>query len=131
MQDSIFTKIVKGELPCHRVYEDENTLAFLDIYSSVEGKTLVIPKRQVDQFIDLSDEDYDALWRSVKKVAARLREVTGKDRVGVFVEGVEVPHAHVHLIPFDDGEDLAAKATAKQEPNHEALEKAAEKLKIS
>ena len=108
MEDSIFTKIIKGDVPAAKVYEDDATIAFLTIQPVREGHTLVVPKAQVDQYIDLSDEDYDAMWRTVKKVAARLRDVTGKERVGVVIKGVDVPHAHVHLIPFNKGESLKA-----------------------
>lgn len=105
-EPSIFTKIVTGELPSHKVYEDESTLAFLNITPSHPGHTLVIPKKQVDQYIDLDDETYEQLWRTVKKVASRLRDVMGTERVGVVISGVDVPHAHVHLIPFDKGQLL-------------------------
>ena len=98
--------IIKGEIPCHKIYEDEKTLAFLTIEPVREGHTLVIPKVQVDQFIDVPDEDYEAVWRTVKKVAARIRDVTGKERVGIVVKGIDVPHFHAHLIPFDAGESL-------------------------
>jgi histidine triad (HIT) family protein len=108
MEDSIFTKIIKGEVPAHKVYEDDKTIAFLTIQPVREGHTLVVPKVQVDQYIDLPDEDYDALWRTVKKVAAHIRDITGKERVGVVIKGIDVPHAHVHLIPFNRGESLKA-----------------------
>jgi len=108
MEESVFTKIIKGEIPAHKLYEDEKTVAFLTIQPVREGHTLVVPKVQVDQYIDLPDEDYDALWRTVKRVAARLREVTGKERIGVVIKGIDVPHAHVHLIPFNKGESLKA-----------------------
>lgn len=129
MEESIFTKIIKGEIPSHKIYEDEKTIAFLTIQPVREGHTLVVPKVQVDQYIDLPDEDYDALWRTVKKVAARLREVTGKERIGVVIKGIDVPHAHVHLIPFNKGESLKADG----EPgviSDEVLAPVAEKLRI-
>lgn len=132
MDDSVFTKIIKGELPCHKVYEDELTLALLDIYSPVEAKTLVISKKQVDHFVDLPDEDYLAVWQTVKKVSLRLKEVTGKDRVGVMVEGTDVPHTHIHLIPFDAEEDFLSKSSKSiQDPDHDKLSKIAEKLRFS
>ncbi len=106
MQDSVFTKIIKGEIPCHKVYEDDKTLAFMTIEPARDGHTLVISKRQVDQYIDLPDEDYEAVWRTVKKVAQRIRDVMGKERVGIVVKGIDVPHFHVNLIPFDSGESL-------------------------
>ncbi|MBP5634209.1 HIT domain-containing protein [Candidatus Saccharibacteria bacterium] len=98
---SIFSKIVAGEIPCYKVYEDEKTLAFLDINPESKGHTLVIPKVEVDKIYELSDEDYHALWASVKKVAARLEEVSGR-RTLMKVIGTDVPHAHVHLMPYDE-----------------------------
>lgn len=98
---SIFSKIVAGEIPCYKVYEDEKTLAFLDINPESKGHTLVIPKCEVDKIYELSDEDYHALWASVKKVAARLEEVSGR-RTLMKVIGTDVPHAHVHLMPYDE-----------------------------
>lgn len=129
MAESVFTKIINGEIPSYKVYEDELTLAFLTIEPVREGHTLVIPKKQIDQYIDLPDEDYFALWASVKIVSARIREVTGKERVGVVIKGLEVPHAHVHLIPFDKGEPLKADHEGDfGEPDHQALAKMAKKL---
>ena len=125
---SIFTKIIKGEIPCHKIYEDEKTIAFLTIGPVREGHTLVVPKVQVDQYIDLPNEDYDALWKTVKLVAKRIRLVTEKERVGVVIKGVDVPHVHVHLIPFDTGESLKADDIIEDEPDHEALAAIAEKL---
>ncbi len=98
---SIFSKIVAGEIPCYKVYEDEKTLAFLDINPESKGHTLVIPKVEVDKIYELSDEDYYALWASVKKVAARLEGVSGR-RTLMKVIGTDVPHAHVHLMPYDE-----------------------------
>lgn len=127
MEDSIFTKIIKGEIPADKVYEDEKTLAFMTISPVREGHTLVVPKVQVNQFIDVPDEDYEAVWRTVKKVAARIREVTNKERVGIVVKGIEVPHFHVHLIPFDVGESLGSGVGGDVAPP-EALAAIAEKL---
>lgn len=110
MQDSIFTKIIKGEIPCYKLYEDELTIAFLDIDPTRYGHTLVVPKVQVDQYIDLSDADYAALWTTVKKVATKLRNDLRTDRVGIVVKGVDVPHAHVHLLPFNEGQHLSKDA---------------------
>lgn len=101
MADSIFSKIIRGEVPAEKVYEDENNVAFLTIQPIQPGHTLVVPKKQIDHLWDLPDEDYQSLMEASKKVANRLREVIGKKRVGVKVEGFEVAHAHVHLIPMD------------------------------
>jgi histidine triad (HIT) family protein len=98
---SIFTKIISGEIPSYKIYEDEKTYAFLDINPETKGHTLVVPKVEVDKIYELSDEDYQALWAAVKKVAAHMEEVTGR-RVVMKVVGTDVPHAHVHLMPMDE-----------------------------
>ncbi|MBQ6130608.1 HIT domain-containing protein [Candidatus Saccharibacteria bacterium] len=97
---SVFDKIVKGEIPCYKIYEDEKNLAFLDIHPESRGHVLVIPKVEVDKIYELSDEDYDSLFRAVKKVAKRMGEVLGQ-RTLMKVVGTDVPHAHVHLMPLD------------------------------
>ena len=96
---TIFSRIIAGEIPSHRVSEDDWTFAFLDIRPSTEGHTLVIPRVEVDHLFDLDDGDYEAVWRTARRIAPALREVTGAPRVAVIVAGFEVPHAHVHLIP--------------------------------
>jgi len=97
---SIFSKIVAGEVPCYKIYEDEKTLAFLDIHPESRGHTLVIPKVEVDKVYDLDKEDYEALWATVKKLAKHMDEVLGT-RTLMKVVGTDVPHAHVHLMPLD------------------------------
>lgn len=106
MQDSIFTRIIKGEIPAHKVYEDEHTFAFLSINPIHPGHTLVIPKQQVDKLWDLPDDVYQAVMATSKKVANRIQEVLQPARVGVHVAGTEVPHAHVHLFPFSGEGDF-------------------------
>lgn len=98
---SIFSKIIAGEIPSYKIYEDEKTFAFLDINPESKGHTLVVPKVEVDKIYELSDEDYHALWAAVKKVAARIEEVSGR-RTLMKVIGTDVPHAHVHLMPMDE-----------------------------
>ena len=98
--DNVFSKIIRGEIPCYKIYEDEKNLAFLDIAPESRGHTLVIPKAEVDKVYELSDEDYDSLFQAVKKVAQRIEKVMGA-RVVVKVVGTDVPHAHVHLMPLD------------------------------
>lgn len=105
MEESIFTKIIKGEVPCYKVYEDDKTFAFLDINPLSDGHVLVAPKKQVDKFYELDDDDYRALFDTVKKVARRIQDVLGV-RAGIVVEGLEVPHAHVHVVPMYDREVL-------------------------
>lgn len=94
MEESIFTKIIKGEIPCYKVYEDELTFAFLDNNPLSDGHVLVVPKKQVDKIYNLSDEDYTAVFNTARKVAQRIEQVFGV-RAGYVVEGLEVPHAHV------------------------------------
>lgn len=98
---SIFTEIINGEIPSYKIYEDEKTLAFLDINPEVKGHTLVVPKVEVDKIYELDDENWVALWATVKKVARHMEEVTGR-RVVMKVVGTDVPHAHVHLTPIDE-----------------------------
>lgn len=126
MADSIFTKIIKGEVPCHRVYEDELTLVFLDIHPVQPGHTLVIPKRPVEFVWDLAPSDYQALMATSQKVARRLRQVLGVKYIGAKIIGEEVPHAHVHLIPFDSVAEYNARPAL--EPNHTALSQMAARL---
>ncbi|MES2630755.1 MAG: HIT domain-containing protein [Patescibacteria group bacterium] len=130
MQDSIFTKIIKGEIPSHKIYEDEKTLAFLNIYPSVEGHTLVIPKTQVAYLWDLSEEDYIAVVDTAKKVALRLKGVLKTPYIGEKVVGLDIPHAHVHLIPFSTEAEYDAHGTT-DEPDHQALSALAERLRFS
>ncbi|HLA67161.1 MAG TPA: HIT family protein [Acidimicrobiia bacterium] len=96
---SLFTRIIAGDIPSHRVYEDEHTYAFLDINPRQEGHALVVPKREVDYLFDLPDEDYQAVWAASQTVATALKAATGCARVVVLVVGYEIAHAHVHLIP--------------------------------
>lgn len=130
MQDSVFTKIIKGEIPSHKVYEDEKTLAFMDINPIQPGMVLVVPKVQVDHFMDLDDQDYQALMATVKKVARKIREVFPDKRVAVHIEGLDVPHAHVKLFPFASAQEFRALPNTATEPNHPVLAQMAEKLKV-
>lgn len=131
MEDSIFTKIIKGEIPAYKVYEDEHTFAFLDIHPLTEGHVLVIPKKQVEYIWDLEADDYQALMATVQKVGKHLREVLEAPYVGVEVVGVDVPHAHVHVVPFATSKELHRSGPVPDEPDHAALEKAQEKVKLS
>lgn len=103
---SIFSKIIAGEIPCYRIAEDEKHLAFLDINPNAEGHTLCIPKIEVDQLFDLSKEDYAALMLFSRKVAQALKKTVPCQRIAMSVIGLEVPHAHVHLIPLNAMEDV-------------------------
>jgi histidine triad (HIT) family protein len=106
--DTLFAKIVRGEIPCHKVWEDERHLAFLDIRPLLPGHTLVIPKQGVDYLFDLEPEPYGALMQAVRTVARLLKERTQCKRVVEIVLGYEVAHAHVHLIPSHSMEGLPA-----------------------
>src|SRR5579863_2855836 len=101
MNDSIFSKIIRGEIPCHKIYEDNEVLAFLDIAPYTYGHTLVVPKMEVDSLWDLPDELYGYLMHVVRKVAQRQQKILKPKRVGIVVEGFAVPHAHVHVIPME------------------------------
>ncbi len=103
---SIFTKIVQGEIPSYRIAEDENYLAFLDIFPLTRGHVLVIPKKEVDYLFDLDTETYNGLWVFAKKIAAAIEKTIVCKRVGVAVLGMEVPHAHIHLVPLQTEGDL-------------------------
>ena len=97
---SIFSKIIAGEIPCYKIYEDEKTLAFLDIHPETPGHTLVVPKVEVDKLYELQMEDYLAVMKTVKMLASRMEKILGK-RTLMKVIGTDVPHAHVHLVSFD------------------------------
>jgi histidine triad (HIT) family protein len=103
---SLFTKIVKGEISAWKVAEDEDYLAFLDISPVIKGHTLVIPKKEVDYLFDLDDETYAGLQLFAKKVAVGLKKAIPCKKVGVMVLGLEVPHAHIHLVPMQSEADL-------------------------
>ncbi|MFV0593468.1 MAG: HIT family protein [Draconibacterium sp.] len=103
---SIFTRIVNGEIPAYKVAEDENYLAFLDVFPTAKGHTLVIPKKEVDYLFDLDDVMYAGLQMFAKKVALGLKKAIPCVKVGVMVLGLEVPHAHIHLVPMQSEKDL-------------------------
>lgn len=125
---SIFTQIINGDIPSHKIYEDEQTYAFLDIFPPTEGRVLVVPKIPVDRFEKLSPEVYQALWESVHKVARRIAEVYADARVCVKVEGFDVPHVHVHVFPCKTPEEFYKLADHATEPDHQALAAVAKKL---
>lgn len=103
---SIFTRIVQGEIPSYKVAEHAEYLAFLDINPLARGHTLVIPKKEVDNLFDLDDDTYGGLWLFAKKVAAAIGKTMPCERVGVAVVGLEVPHAHIHLVPINGLYDI-------------------------
>lgn len=130
MEDSLFTRIIKGEIPCHRIYEDDRVIAFLDVHPLHEGHTLVVPKTQVDHLWDLPQDDYVYLWNIVKTLGDHVRQTLETPRVGVMVEGFGVPHVHVHLVPIESGEDLKRHQDMSAEIDHEQLAQMAERLRL-
>ena len=98
---SVFTKIINGEIPCYKIYEDDKTFAFLDIHPETKGHTLVIPKKEIDKIYELPEEDYQALMDTVKKLSTHM-EKTLNTRTLWKVIGTDIPHAHVHLLPYDE-----------------------------
>jgi len=103
---SIFTKIVNGEIPSYKIAEDDNYLAFLDVNPNAKGHTLCIPKQEIDKIFDMDDELYLGLMKFSKKVAIALEKTVPCKRVGMAVVGLEVPHAHVHLIPLNHMDEM-------------------------
>ncbi|MDB4292059.1 HIT family protein [Maribacter sp.] len=99
---SIFTKIIKGEIPCYKIAEDENYFAFLDINPNAKGHTLCIPKKETDKIMDLDEETYLGLMRFSRKIGRAIEASIACKRVGMTVIGLEVPHVHVHLIPLNE-----------------------------
>ena len=128
---SIFTKILKGEIPCYKIAEDENYFAFLDINPLSKGHTLVIPKKEVDYIFELEEEIYSGLMSFSRKVAFAIEQVVTCQRIGVMVFGLEVPHAHVHLIPINAPGDMnmsKEKLKLTKEEFQEISQKISEKI---
>ena len=106
---STFTKIIKGEIPCYKIAEDDNFLAFLDVNPNAEGHTLCVPKQEIDKIFDLEDDLYIGLMEFSKKIAIALEKTVPCKRIGMAVIGLEVPHAHVHLIPLNEMDEMRFK----------------------
>ena len=130
MEDSIFTKIIKGEIPCHKIYEDEKTIAFLDIDPSCEGHTLIVHKSPTQFVWDLGEVEYEQLMATAKKIALHYREVSGKPYVKMDIVGTDVPHNHLHLKPFTKAIETHKFDRENIEPDHESLAIVAEKLRL-
>lgn len=124
---TVFSKIVAGEIPCYKVAEDENFLAFLDINPLVEGHTLVIPKKEVDYIFDLDTDTYSGIMAFARKVANAIKATIDCKRVGVAVLGMEVPHAHIHLVPLRKESDLNF-SNPKIELTNDEMNKIANKI---
>ena len=103
---SIFTKIVNGEIPCYKIAEDDNFLAFLDVNPNAKGHTLCIPKQEINKIFDINDDLYLGLMAFAKKIAIALEKSVPCKRIGMAVIGLEVPHAHVHLIPLNEMDEM-------------------------
>ena len=106
MMSSIFSKIVQGDIPSYKIAEDKHYLAFLDIFPLAVGHVLVIPKNETDSIFDLNDQEYQGLWQFAKKTSKAIEKTIPCKRVGIAVIGLEVPHAHIHLIPLQSVEDI-------------------------
>lgn len=130
MNDSLFTKIINGQLPCHKVYEDEQTFVLMDIHPIQPGQVLVVPKAQVCFVWQLEPRAYQALMDTVQKVGQRLQQVFPKKaRVGAVIEGLDIEnHAHIKVFPFDNDKEFRNVPDANREPNHVALAEIAKKL---
>ena len=127
---TIFTKIVECEIPCYRIAEDEHFLAFLDVNPLVKGHTLVIPKKEQDYLFDIEEVSYVGLQLFAKKVAVQLKSKIACKRIGVAVIGLEVPHAHIHLIPINTMDDMNF-SREKLKISSEELAQIAEELKMN
>jgi len=111
--NSIFTQIINGEIPCYKIAETDNCFAFLDINPNSAGHTLCIPKKEIDLIFDLENKDYQDLMNFSNKIAKALKKAVACSRIGISVIGLEVPHAHVHLVPLSSMEDITFKKKIK------------------
>ncbi len=130
-QASIFTKIIKGQIPSHKIYEDNQTFAFMDIHPIQPGMVLVVTKRPAEDFTELTADELNALMSTVQRVAQKLKEVfPDKKRIGVMLEGLEVAHTHAKVFPIDSGDEFRAKPDMTAEPDLAALAELAAKLAL-
>lgn len=125
---SIFSRIVSGEIPCHKIAETDEFLAFLDVMPLVQGHVLVIPKKEIDYIFDLDTETYKSLWEFAREVAKGLKQAIPCKRIGIAVIGLEVPHAHIHLVPMNEVGDINF-TRPKLKPSQEELSEIAEKIR--
>ena len=125
---SIFSKIIAGEIPCYKIAENDNYIAFLDVFPLKKGHTLVVPKKEVDYIFDLDSETYVGLMDFSHKVAIALKKAIPCNRIGVTVIGLEVPHAHVHLVPINATNDMNFN-NQKLELSKDEFEQIASKIK--
>lgn len=127
MENCIFCKIIKKEIPSEIIWEDANFLAFLDVEPINEGHTLIIPKDHIDYVFDLDQDKYTELFLSARKLAGPLKEATNAKRIGMIVEGFGVPHCHLHLVPINQGNELDPKRAHEVSP--EELKVTAQKIR--
>ncbi len=121
---SIFTKIIKGEIPCYKIAEDDHFIAFLDVNPNAVGHTLCVPKQEIDKIFDIEDDLYIGLMQFSKKIAVALEKTVPCKRIGMAAIGLEVPHAHVHLIPLNDMDEMRfQKKVSMAKEEFEALAK--------
>lgn len=125
---SIFTRIINGEIPSHKIAETENCLAFLDVFPLTRGHVLVVPKKEVDYIFDMDDELFSELQLFAKTVARAVKKAVPCKRIGVAVIGLEVPHAHIHLVPINTVSDINF-AKEKLKPSKEELEEVAKEIR--
>jgi len=124
---SIFSKIIAGEIPCHKIFEDEHHLAFLDVSPLVMGHVLCVPKKEIDYMFDMDNDALKNLWAFTIPVAHAIKKAIPCKRIGTAVIGLEVPHTHIHLVPMDSANDLNF-TRAKLSPSHEELAEIANKI---
>lgn len=130
---TIFTKIIEGEIPCHKVAESDEHIAFLDINPIAEGHTLVVPKKEIDYFFDLPDELYQSTMNFSRTIAEAIDEALNPLRTGIIVQGLEVPHAHLHLVPLYKTRQVMAlghNVSVSEDRMEELAEKIASKLRL-
>ena len=125
---SIFTKIIQGEIPCYKIAENDHFLAFLDVFPLVHGHVLIVPKKETDYIFDIEDSELSAMMVFAKKIAKAQKAAVPCKRIGVAVIGLEVPHAHIHLVPMNTANDVNF-TQAKIKPTSEELAEMAERIK--
>ena len=129
--DSVFTKIINGEIPGHYIYRGDKSVAFLDIRPIRPGHTLVVPKKQIGSYLEMKPEDLRDLVTDAQKIAIHIQKVLGCKQVVLNIDGSDTPdHVHIHLVPINNPEDSHREGRMEEEPDHDALRKMANKLKL-
>ena len=126
---SIFSRIIKGEIPSYKIAENENCIAFLDVNPLAKGHTLVVPKKETDYIFEIQQEEYLELWSFAKKVSAAIERAVPCKRIGIAVIGLEVPHAHIHLIPMNRVSDMNF-ANPKLKFSDDEMKEVADKIRV-